>query len=306
MRSKKKASVILALLAVGWLTAFMPRVPAQSGKGNTSGRRTVMLNVIAHSPDGKQVTRDDFDLYDAGMPQEIESFTRLNTGTRIVLMIDSSTSLRAELPVLQKSVESVVNELYADDQMMVVGYNERAEIIEDMTPDLPKLQIASTKIIRKGFPNLFDALIAVSDALANQARTGFEKRAVFLISDGYDSESKTKFAEALRALQDENIILFALQIPDRTRGALLRDKPKPPAALQQLTSGTGGAIYPFDHAEDAAKTFADDLRKNWYRLVYAPAGVTSFDARRLLLMPHDNKLELRTKGFLPGRLRPTN
>lgn len=305
MRSMNQSSALLVILAVV-LLAFLPSVPAQSGKSNTSGRRTVMLNVIAHAPDGKQVTRDDFDLYEAGTPQEIESFTRLNTGTRIVLMIDSSTSLRAELPALQKAVEAVVNELYADDQMMVVGLNESAEIIEDMTPDLPKLQASSTKIIRKGFPNLFDALIAVSDALTSQARTGFEKRAIFLISDGYDSESKTKFAEALRALQDENIILFALQVPDRTRGALLRDKPKPPAALQQLTSGTGGSIYQFDRAEEAAKTFADDLRKNWYRLVYSPTGVTNFDARRLLLMPHDNKLELRTKGFLPGRLRPTN
>jgi VWFA-related protein len=306
MRSTNQSIPLWAILAVVLLLAFLPNVKAQSGKSNTSGRRTILLNVIARAPGGKQVTRDDFDLYDAGTPQEIESFTRLNTGTRIVLMIDSSTSLRAELPALQKAVEAVVNELYADDQMMVVGLNESAEIIEDMTPDLPKLQASSTKIIRKGFPNLFDALIAVSDALSSQARTGYEKRAIFLISDGYDSESKTKFAEALRALQDENIILFALQVPDRTRGALLRDKPKPPAALQQLTSGTGGAIYQFDHAEEAAKTFADDLRKNWYRLVYSPTGVTNFDARRLLLMPHDNKLELRTKGFLPGRLRPTN
>lgn len=279
---------------------------AQSGHGNTTGRRTLTLNVVAHAPEGRQITRDDLDLYDSGTPQEIESFARLDKGSRIVLMIDSSSSLRAELPALQKGVQAVINELYSDDEMMIVGYNESAEIIEDMTPDLTKLQAAGTKIIRKGFPNLFDALIAVSDSLSAQAKTGQEKLAIILISDGYDSESKTKFDEAVRALQQENIILYALQVSDRTRGALLRDKPKPPHALEQLTIETGGAIYPFDAIETSAKTIADDMRKNWYRLVYSPSGISTINARRLLIMSHDEKVEFRTKGSHPAKYRPTN
>lgn len=289
-------SVALFLLAYGSVSSL-----AQSGKSNPTGRRSVTLNVIVHAPDDRQVTREDFDLYDAGTPQEVESFSRLDTGSRIILMIDSSTSLRAELPALQKAVRAVIDELYSDDQMMVVGYSEAAEIIEDMTPDLAKLQATPEKILRKGFPNLFDALIAVSDALSAQAKTGFEKRAIILVSDGYDSESKTKFADALRALQEENIVLYAIQVADRTRGALLRDKPKPGIALEQLTAGTGGAIYPFDKIEQSAKTIADDMRKNWYRLVYSPSGINTLNARRLLLMSHNDKIQLRTKGSHPER-----
>ena len=252
------------------------------------------------------MTRDDLDLYDSGTPQEIESFSRLDKGSRIVLMIDSSSTLRAELPALQKGVQAVINELYSDDEMMIVGYNESAEIIEDMTPDLAKLQAAGGKIIRKGFPSLYDALVAVSDSLSDQAKTGQEKLAIILISDGYDSESKTKFADAVRALQQENIILFALQVSDRTRGALMRDKPKPPQALEQLTTETGGAIYPFDTVEKSAKTIADDMRKNWYRLVYSPSGISTINARRLLIMSHDEKIEFRTKGSHPARYRSSN
>ncbi len=276
---------------------------AQSGKGSAPYSRTETLNVIVHAPEGRQVSRDEFDLYDAGTPQEIESFTRLDKGSRIILMIDSSLSLKADAGALQQAVLAVVNELYEDDEMMLVGYNESAEIIEDMTPDLSKLQAASSKIIRKGVPNLFDAIIAVSDALAHQAKTGIEKRVIILISDGYDSQSKTKFDDALYALQDENIILYAIQVKDRTRGALLRDKPKPPAALEQLTTGTGGAILDFENIADAAKQISEDLRKNWYRLVYAPSGISPINARRLLLMPHTDDIKLRTKGSHPGRYR---
>jgi hypothetical protein len=96
-------------------------------------------------------------------------------------------------------------------------------------------------------------------------------------------------------------MLYAIQVADRTRGALLRDKPKPPAALDQLTSGTGGAIFAIDKSDEAAKLIADDLRKHWYRLVYSPSGVNPINERRLMLICRDTALALRTKGSHPGR-----
>ena len=237
----KTLIVVILLLAVGLSPVLLF---AQSGKGGASGRRTETLNVIVRAPEGKIVTRDEFDLYDSGIPQEIETFSRLDAGSRIVLMIDSSASLKADADALQSAAVALVNELYEDDEMMMVGFNETAEIIEDMTPNLSTLHTAATKIIRKGFPSLYDALIAVSDALAHQAKTGLEKRVIILISDGYDSESKTRFDDTLYALQEGNIILYAIQVKDRTRGALLRDKPKPPAALQRLTEAQGEASTP--------------------------------------------------------------
>jgi VWFA-related protein len=301
MLSMIKEARLYLLAAVLVLMLGTVIVPAQSGKSNTAARRTITLNVIARAPEGRLVTKEDFDLYDGGVSQEIETFSRIDAGTRIVLLVDDSSNLKVENDALQKAIANIINELYADDEMMIVAYNESAEILEEMTPDLDKLQVAHAKLVRKGFPNLFDALIAVSDALSSQAKTGFDKRAIILISDGYDSESKTKFDAALRTLQDENIMLYAIQVADRTRGALLRDKPKPPAALDQLTSGTGGAIFAIDKSDEAAKLIADDLRKHWYRLVYSPSGVNPINERRLMLICRDTALALRTKGSHPGR-----
>ncbi|MCI0490675.1 MAG: VWA domain-containing protein [Blastocatellia bacterium] len=287
------------------LTLLLPSAVsfAQSGKSALPGRRTETLNVIVHAPKDKEVVKDDFDLYDSGIPQEVETFARIDAGSRIILMVDSSISLKADNDQLQSAVLALINELYQDDEMMLVDYNEAAEIIEDMTPDLAKLQTAAAKLDRKGFPSLYDALIAVSDAFAHQAKTGIEKRAIILISDGYDSGSKTKFEDSLHALQEGNIVLYAIQVKDRTRGALQRDKPKPPAALEQLTTGTGGSIHQIDDIAEAAKLIADDLRKNWYRLVYSPSGVNPINTRRLLLMSRSDSVKLRTKGSHPGIYR---
>lgn len=301
--SEKRAMLLLHLFVIAALFDVSGIAFPQSGKGGQSGRRVETLNVIVHAPEGTQLTKTEFDLYDGGIPQEIESFSRLDTGSRIILLVDSSSSLRAEATAVQEAVKAVITELYEDDQMMVVGFNETAEIVEEMTPDLEKLQASAAKIVRKGFPNLYDALIAVSDSLSGQAKTGVEKRAVILISDGYDSGSKTKFDALLSELQEENLVLFAIQVPDRTRGALLRDKPKPPAALEQLTVATGGAIYPIANVGEGAKAIADDLRRNWYRLIYAPSGINTINVRRILLIARDKQVTLRTKGSHPGRFK---
>lgn len=274
---------------------------AQSGVATGGTTHTTILNVIVHAADNRLVTPDMFDFYDSGVRQEIQSFAPVNTGSDIVLLVDNSVNLRVEPIPLQKTALDVVNELYQDDQMMVVGFDKDAEIIEDMTAKLAPLQVATTKFKRRNLPNLFDALIATADVLAKRAQTGVQKRAIILISDGYDSDSQTKFDKTLFTLQDDNIVLYALQVPDRTHGALLRDKPKPADVLQKLTEGTGGAIFPVTKATLAAKTVTDDMRNHWYRLVYTPTGVSSIRERYLLIITHNKDLDFRTKGTEPGR-----
>jgi VWFA-related protein len=292
--------LLIPLLVISLVCAISQ---AQSGKGD-AGPRVAVLNVIVRAPKDKAISKDSFELYDSGVKQDVLTFEPVPTGSRIVLLVDNSQGLKAEPKELQKAALDVVDELYQDDQMLVVGYNENAEIIQDMTPDLAKLQVATSKFTRKGFPKLFDALIAVSDALAKEGKGGTEKTAIVLISDGYDSQSQTKFDQALYALQDNNIMLFAIQVSDRTHGALLRDKPKPPAVLEKLTVGTAGAIYPLSLPEKSAKTVADDLRNNCYRLTYSPAGINTLSNHRLLIISNDKQIEFRTKGSQPGRYRP--
>ncbi|HSO74463.1 MAG TPA: hypothetical protein VLU47_06465, partial [Blastocatellia bacterium] len=91
-RTRKPSFV---LLFVFLLFAVAIGSVRQAGKGS-GGRRIVTLNVIVRAPEGRQVTKQDFDLYDSGVAQEVENFSRMDSGSRIVLMVDDSSSLRAE------------------------------------------------------------------------------------------------------------------------------------------------------------------------------------------------------------------
>ena len=114
--------------------------------------------------------------------------------------------------------------------------------------------------------------------------------------------SKTDFQKILGRLQNENITVYALQLPDRTGGAFRRNQPKAAAVLNQLTEGTGGAIYPLDEAQAAAKAICDELRHNRYLLSYIPVNTSSYDIRRVFLTAAEG-ITIRTKTAQPPNVK---
>jgi hypothetical protein len=128
------------------------------------------------------------------------------------------------------------------------------------------------------------------------------KVAIVLIGDGLDRGSRTPFDKILARLQSQDIVVYALQIKDRTGGAFRRDQPKAGAVITQLAEGTGGLVFPLDDAKNAAKTICDELKKNRYLLSYLPVNTSSYDARRILLTA-DEGITIRTKMFHPPNVR---
>jgi hypothetical protein len=72
--------------------------------------------------------------------------------------------------------------------------------------------------------------------------------------------------------------------------------------IQELTENTGGKIFDFEDASNAAKTICDELRNNRYILSYFPTNTSSYDQRRLLLLG-DEGIKVRTKLFHPPNVK---
>ena len=79
---------------------------------------------------------------------------------------------------------------------------------------------------KKGNPYLFDALNATVSEILLPLMPGTRKTAVVLIGDGLDRGSKTTFDKILSELQNQNIVVYSLQLPDRTGGAYRRNQPR--------------------------------------------------------------------------------
>ena len=279
---KISLSVALSLVACAALVA------GQAGRrtGGASRERGAFLNVTAAREDGSPTTLSaaDVALYDDGLEQKIQSFTPDPTPARIVLLVDNSLSLRTDVPKLAQVAREFAYEIFEGDQLLLVGYDENAEIISDWTDDAKKIEQSLASLRKKGQPRLFDALTAVIDEALRPLAGSTRKRAVVVIGDGLDRGSKTKFRKALAELQSSDIAVYALQIPDRTGGAFRRDTPKPAEVLRQLAEGTGGRIIPLAEPREAAKSICDELRRNRYLLAYTPSSISYYDTRRLMVI----------------------
>ena len=272
---------------------------AQAGRrAHSNGDALIMLNVVATRSNGSApITARDVSLFDNGVEQTIKNFSPDLSPARIVLLVDNSLTIRADVEKLEAATLEFAYEIYDGDKLLVVGYDNNAEIVSDWTDDSKKIESELKTFRKKGEPHLFDAVMAVTgDALQPLSA---QKRAIVVISDGLDRGSKTKFTQALSSLQSLDIVVYCVQAIDRTRGAIRRDVPKPRQVIDELAEGTGGCVFPISDPRAAASAICDELRKNRYVLSYLPQSVPFTESRRLLLIG-EKGIEARAKTMQPA------
>ena len=257
----------------------------QAGRrSHPTGEAGSTINVVAfrESEAANPITSGDISLFDNGAEQQIKSFVPDRSAARIVLLVDNSLTIRADVEKLEAAALEFAYEIYDGDKLLIVGYDNDAAIVSDWTDDARKIEKELKGFHKQGDPHLFDAIAAVvEDALRPLTA---QKRAIIVVSDGLDKGSKTKFNQALATLQQLDIAVYCVQAQDRTRGAIRRDVPKPRQVIDDLAEGTGGRIFPIDDPGSAAKAICDELRKNRYVLSYLPKSVVSSEPRRLLVV----------------------
>lgn len=315
--------IALGAFALGVVVLLLPggidTTSAQSGRSvNPANRRTTIIPVIAgrvedpskprrllsanlNEENETLIARHELELFDGGVLQKIEAFAPDPSPARYVILLDNSATLQSDVKKLSAVPAAFSPEIYEGDKVMVIGYDQKPEIITEFTDEPKELQGTLSLLRKTDQPHLFDALnVAMEDVL--RPEVGFSKRVIVLVSDGLDRGSMIKFEEILGKLQDENITVYVVQIRDRTRGALRKDAPKPAEAVEQLTVGTGGAVFPIDgDIKEAVKQICDEVRNNRYQLTYYPEGVSPINKRRLLLTASDPGITVRYKGSHPPR-----
>lgn len=263
-----------------------------------------ILSVTAWRTDDKKdpIKLENLYLYENGLEQKLKSFTFDPSPSRIVILVDNSLTNPATVEKLKSAVMEFAYEIYDGDQLFVLAYDEKAEIIQEWTDDAKKLEASLATFRKKGNPFLFDALSASVSEVLIPLMPGTRKTAVVVIGDGLDRGSNKNFDSVLAELQNNNITVYALQMPDRTGGAYRRDAPKAAKVIEQLTVGTGGKAFPIDEAQTAAKFICDELRKNRYLLSYLPVNTSTYDSRRVFLVA-DNGIAIRTKDSQPPNIK---
>ena len=292
MGSQRK--LLITLLVIGLLSVSML---AQSGvKPNANATGGVMVGIVARreNKQANPITSKELSIYDNGVEQSIRNFTPDPSPARIVLLVDNSLTIRADVEKLEQAAREFAYEIYEGDKLLIVGYDEQAEIVSDWTDDAKAIESSLKLFRKKGQPHLFDAIRAVIEEAMRPMQN--QKRIIVVISDGLDRGSKATFEQTLAELQTENIMVYAVQAVDRTRGAIRRDVPKPKVVIDKLAEGTGGQIFSIEEPQVAAKAICDELRQNRYVLSYVPSSAPFGQARSLLVVGNEG-ITVRAKSM---------
>jgi Ca-activated chloride channel homolog len=297
----RKQHYLSALLATLMAALMAVSILAQSGtRPQAGGSGGTMVGVVAKRDDDRTapITSKDLAVFDNGVEQTIKNFTPDPSPAHIVLLVDNSLSIRADVEKLEQTAREFAYEIYEGDKLLIVGYDEEAEIVSDWTDNAKAIESSLKLFRKKGQPHLFDAIRAVVEEALRPLQG--QKRIIVVISDGLDRGSRATFEQTMAELQSENIMVYAVQAVDRTRGAIRRDVPKPRVVIDKLAEGTGGLIFSIDHPSDAAKGICDELRKNRYVLSYDPSSAP-FGTPRSLLVLGNKGITIRAKSMQQPR-----
>ena len=238
----------------------------------------------------KDLTQPDFKFIDDGKPvAKIDSFRReTNLPLRVGLLIDASNSVRDRFKFEQESAIEFLNQIIRpkSDKAFTIGFDTTAEVTQDFTDDSEALAKGVRMLRPGGGTAMFDAIYyACRDKLMKESAGTATRKAIILLSDGEDNQSRVTREEAVEMAQRAEVIIYT--ISTNTSGLKLRgDK-----VLERFADATGGrAFFPFK-VSDVANAFLeiqDELRSQ-YAVSYVPADFVKDGHYRSIDITADNK-----------------
>ncbi len=214
--------------------------------------------------------KDDFSVTENKKPQVIQEFTaETDLPLRIAILIDTSNSIRDRFKFEQEAAVEFINSVLRprEDKAMVVSFDTAAELVADLMDDPDKLARSIRNLRPGGGTALYDAIyFACRDRLQqDQPRHRF-RRAVIIVSDGDDNQSKVTRDQALEMAQKADVVVYGIST---NISRIENDGDK---VLKYLALETGGqAFFPFK-VQDLAQSFeniANELRRQ-YNIFYRP------------------------------------
>ena len=213
--------------------------------------------------------KNAFSIFDDKQQQDISFFSDDDSPVSVGVLFDVSGSMSGDkVKRARTALAHFIQTSHDRDEYFLIGFNSRAQLLMDRTRDgnavLDKLLFVQTR----NNTALYDACYL---GVERVQRGTHPKRALLLISDGQDNNSRYTFSELRRVLKESDVVLYAIGILGGSDvGSALGMEGQ--GVLDELAGVSGGkAFYPRSAAEmdDIFEQIALELRHQ-YSIGYRP------------------------------------
>lgn len=265
----------------------------------------VLVETSVYNKDGRFISDlppSAFAVLEDDVEQTIDLVSRESVETELVLLVDNSQSMSRRIDYVQRATERLTMSLRPKDRAIVAPFNVRIGSVTGPTSDGNTLRQAISAMRAGGGTAMLDGLLEATRLLPASSN----RRAVVLITDGYDENSVATLDEVVQAVQEQQITVYALAV-----GGVAGISMKGEIALRTIAEQSGGRVFfPARESElvAAAETIATDTH-NRFLLTYTPKNQKNDGLWRTITVRVPEGLRTRTRaGYFapdPPPIRPT-
>ena len=290
-----------------------------------------LINVAAWVTDrnGRFVSglhKEDFTVFEDGEEQEVAYFSNERVPVSLGLVLDASGSMTLDkMAAARSAIDRFVHDLLeADDELFFLEFATRPELVQGWTTDRDAISSAVARVRPAGGTAMYDA---VADAMPMASIGKHPKKAILVISDGNDTNSRVEIGELRQTIRESEVLVYALGVDSTAVVTRTQPRIQPPpfpgapfpfpgrrpqrpppifgrsgrtqtservdeGALRRMTDDSGGRteiVRGFGDLAGATARIADELSKQYY-LGYASPGKK--DGRW-----HDIRVEAKGRGL---------
>jgi Ca-activated chloride channel family protein len=228
----------------------------------------VALDVVVTDRNGSFVAGlkpDDFTVLELGVPQELAFFTAGRTPLTVLLLLDSSASVRSNLIPVQKAAHRFIAKLPRGDRARIGFFHDRVVFGPRFTDDMKEHSAMIKRMQPQRSTHLYDALVEALEMLERVP----DRKALVIFSDGDDEGSQTSKEAALEAARRSHVSVYSVGLLGwSTEDGMYTNE----GWLEEIARFTGGmAFFPRKEKQmlEAFDRIRDELHHQ-YRMGYFP------------------------------------
>jgi Ca-activated chloride channel family protein len=222
--------------------------------------------------------KQDFAIYEDDAAQTIRFFASEAGPLSIALVLDFSKSMTNKMEAERAAIEQFFANANPEDEYFVVTVSSRPNLIASSAKSIEAIEVAIAPIVPDGNTALLDAIYLAANQLEHAHH---KRRAMLIISDGGDNNSRYGMKQVRKMLEEADIEAYAIGIFD-TIVFKTYEEFWGKRWLASITDSTGGHTISVDNVARLPKAAAEiswELR-NQYVIGYKPMKVSRHGGRR--------------------------